>query len=73
METEKKKKRNKKKKYPFHHSFRCTEETQVMLEYLLASTLYSKSELMRECIKYYFDSPYNQGWIFSILDNLNTP
>lgn len=69
---EKQKKRKRVKKYPYHHTFRCTEDTQAMLKYLMESTLYSKSELIRECIKYYFDSPYNQGWIFSILDNFNT-
>ena len=68
MENEKKRKRV--KNYPYHHTFRCTEDTQAMLEYLMGQTLYNKSELIRECIKYYFDSPHNQGWIFFIKYNL---
>ena len=53
---EKKKKRNKIKHFPYHHSFRCTKETQAMLEYLLEITNYNKSFLLRECIQCYFDS-----------------
>ena len=51
---DKKKKRNKIKHFPYHHSFRCTKESQAMLEYLLESTEYTKSELMRECITAFF-------------------
>jgi len=51
---EKKKKKNNIRHFPYHHTFRCTEESQAMLEYLLESTQYTKSELMRECITHYY-------------------
>ena len=54
MMADKRKKRNKIKHFPYHHTFRCTEESQVMLEYLLESTQYTKSELMRECITAFY-------------------
>ena len=44
------------RKYPLHHTFRCTEETQAKIDYLLDITNYNKSELIRDCIELYFDS-----------------
>lgn len=46
--------KKKQRKCPLH-TFRCTEETQTMLEYLVEQTLYSKSELIRECITAYYN------------------
>ena len=53
---DKKKKRNKIKHFPHHNTFRNTEESQAMLESLLESTEYTKSELIRECITAYYNA-----------------
>ena len=37
--------KKKQRKCPLHHTFRCSEDTQAMLESLMEQTLYSKSEL----------------------------
>ena len=50
------------RKFSPPHSFRCDKETQVVLELLLESTKYSKSKLIRECLKNYYDSLYGNGW-----------
>ena len=47
--------KKKQRKCPLHHTFRCSEETQAMLKYLMEQTLYSKSELIRECITAYYN------------------
>lgn len=52
------------RKYPHHHTFRATPEIQTKLEYLLESTQYNKSFLIRECIEFYFDSICGNGWFF---------
>ena len=49
------------RKYPLHHTFRCTEETQARLNYMLEMTGYTKSFLIRECIDFFFDSEYGKG------------
>ena len=49
------------RKYPSSHTFRCDNETQLILDSLLASTSYTKSELIRECIRNYNDSPGFKG------------
>jgi len=51
---DKKRKRNKITHFPHHNTFRNTEESQAMLESLLESTEYTKSELIRECITTYY-------------------
>jgi len=47
--------KKKQRKCPLYHTFRCSEETQAMLESLMEQTLYSKSELIRECITAYYN------------------
>ena len=51
------------RKYPNHHTFRCDDETQDKLEYLLISTQYNKSFLIRECILQYFDNLKESDWL----------
>lgn len=41
------------RKYTRIHTFRCDNETQMIIDYLLNSTDLSKSELIRECIRTY--------------------
>ena len=52
------------RKYPSSHTFRCDSETQLILDSLLVATEYTKSELIRECIRSYKGSPCSKGWIF---------
>ena len=42
------------KKYIKHHTFRCDNETDMMIERLICSLEVNKSELIRECIKKYY-------------------
>ena len=49
------------RKYSPPHSFRCDMETSTILKILLENTGYSKSELIRICLKEYYDSTYITG------------
>ena len=49
------------RKYPMHHTFRCTEEIQAKLDYMLEITNYNKSFLIREALENYFDSLCDDG------------
>lgn len=49
------------RKYPSSHTFRCDSETQLILDSLLVATEYTKSELIRECIRSYKGSPCSKG------------
>ncbi len=49
------------RKFSPPHSFRCDKETQKVLEILLQSTGYSKSKLVRESLRNYYDSLYGNG------------
>jgi len=60
------------RKYPSSHTFRCDSETQLILDSLLVATEYTKSELIRECIRSYKDSPCSKGWIFFFKTNCIT-
>ena len=52
------------RKYPYHHTFRATPETQAKLDYLLEITKYNKSFLIREALENYFDFLCADGWFF---------